>query len=71
MIRSNKYDGKCCRCGGHVKANEGVVTFETFPGLKWKVLLSEKSLMLLEHPECKERYGGSDVHFIYNPINTK
>lgn len=66
----NRYAGTCYRCGSRVKPEAGIVTFEDFPGTRWPVLNGTRRMTLIEHPDCRIKYAGTDVHHVYKPDET-
>lgn len=66
-VMRNRYKSICFRCGEAVQAEHGLVSFESFPGLRWKQMGQIKSVTLVEHDACRIKYAGTDVHHVFNP----
>lgn len=68
---TNKYKGKCDRCGKVVEAGAGSLTFVRPSKVNWPhVKGSIRDVAILEHPDCREKYGDTDIHHIFNPAPT-
>lgn len=64
---TNRYAGRCVRCGGSVAAGEGELFEPTYDLCeKWHENALRKPL-LVQHRACGERYGGTTTHWIYDP----
>jgi hypothetical protein len=65
----NRYQGKCCRCGGKVAAGKGSFDYKRHSRLDWRdhTASTPGTEPVLEHWECKKKYEGTPVHFKLNP----
>lgn len=64
----NKYKGVCDRCGKVVHAGTGTLTFVRPHKVDWPIAKGQiGDIAILEHPECRAKYAGTNVHHRYDP----
>lgn len=68
MTETNKFKGKCIRCGKDVPAGEGVFYFGSGSSpWPWRAHRFMRGIGICEHLTCHEKYKGTGTHYMFQP----